>query len=53
MRRGSWFALIGLCPSLLLLLAGCAGNLDNGSANSDSDRNSGFYGGITGGGSRL
>jgi hypothetical protein len=38
--------------SLLLLLAGCAGNLGNG-GNADNDRNSGFYGGMTGGGSRL
>jgi hypothetical protein len=38
-------SVIGL---LLLLLAGCADNSGN-SKGSDNDRNSGFYGGITGG----
>jgi hypothetical protein len=37
----------------LMLLTGCTGNLGNGNANADNDRNSGFYGGITGGGNRL
>ncbi len=44
MKLRSWLAVIGF----LLLLAGCAAN----SGTSDNDRNSGFYGGITGGGSR-
>ncbi len=34
--------------SVLLLLAGCAA--DSGTGRSDSDRNGGFYGGMTGGG---
>ncbi|MBV8121870.1 MAG: hypothetical protein JO081_18245 [Alphaproteobacteria bacterium] len=37
---------------LLLLLVGCADSSGN-SRGSDNDRNSGFYGGVTGGGSRL
>ena len=41
-------AIIGL----VLLLTGCAGE-PGGGANSDNDRNRGFYGGIAGGGARL
>lgn len=36
---------------LLLLITGCAA--PNGSGNSGNDRNSGFYGGMTGGGVGL
>ncbi len=37
--------------ALLLLLAGCAEN--SGQANSEHDRESGFYGGVTSGGAGV
>jgi len=43
MTIASWLALVGL-----LLIAGCAA----GGNGSDNDKQGGFYGGVTGGGSR-